>query len=409
MKSAFLKPRATLALALGLLGQSSSAPALFTFPVEGSLAGVNASSNRNDTGGNLKSTGGQASLSLGPVWAASAKQGLRFTPTYDFDYSGVNAVLKVEEEQLLFSQQMTNYVTLGGAYKTSADTRFGLKGFYDGFNGKVATDDIWFKGVYDYQDLGVDANWSSKWETRLPLRTTLGVRGTQRKFPHYVSLDAEQRHEKDSNIARGYVDLELVWNTATPVFTTLSLAHEASTYPESLVVDDSGTTNSATRRRDAVTSLSLSLPIQGLKQSWELAYELEARNSNLNYFDSQDFTYIPDYNDYAEHTFVLSWGYNFERAWLKVLRKPQITLGASAAARVYDQRLAKDEKGDYTTAKEVDNVWGLNLGLNSPLSSFLAFFLKIEFKGHKSNNQDSGTSMNNYNLTTTQLGLQFAF
>lgn len=410
MPSQPMKRGAHLVLALALAALAAEpVRAAFTFPIEGRLGFVNGSNNQRQSEDNLKSSGGDGELSLAPVWAAAGKTGLRFTPTYDFEYSGVNSVLRVEEALFLFSQQMTNNVTLGGAYKTSADTRFGLKAFYDGFNGKVATDDVWGKGIYDYQDLGADLSWSSKWATAVPLRTTLGLRGTQRKFPHYVSLDPEQRHEKDSNIGRIFMDIELVWNTKMPVFTTLSLSHEAATYQESLVVDDTGTTNSGTRRRDAVTSASLALPIQAEKQSWELAYDLEIRDSNYNYFDSQGPTYLEDFNDYAEHAFVLSWSYNFENAWIKVFKKPQLTFGTGATARVYKTRLAKDDKGEYTTSKQIDNIWSLDLGFNSPLASFIAFYFKIDFQGHNSNNQDTGTSLAKYNFVTTRLGTQFAF
>ena len=393
-----------MVLALGL---ARPAWAVFLFPIEGKLGLLNGANNQRNSEDNLKSSGSEVELSLAPVWAQRGKSGLRFTPTYDLDYNSVGTVLRVEEELFLFTQQMTNAVTLGGGYKTSADTRFGVKAFYEAFNGKVATDEPWTYGLYDYQDLGADLNWSAKWALRVPTRTTLGLRGTQRKYPHYVSLDAEERHEKDSNLGRAYFNLEFVWNTQTPVFTLISVSNESSSYAQSLIVDATGTTNSGERRRDSVTNFSISLPIEGEKQSWDLAYDLESRDSNLNYFDSQDLTYIPDYNDYAEHAFVLSFGYNFDGPWW-VLKKPQLTLGASATARVYAQRLAKNDKGEYTTAKEIDNTFGFDLGFNTPLASFLSAYLKVDFQGHRSNNADAGTSLANYNFTTTSLGTRFA-
>src|SRR4051812_34067433 len=124
-----------------------------------------------DAGKSLKDTnssGPQLSWVLNPLVNLPEWRSV-FSPSWDFDYSGVNNVLKVEDELYLFSQQMTNSFSLGGMSGPGPDTRFKFYGLLTEFNAKQVLDEPWGAGLYDYQDLGGRGSWSQKWDTGLPL------------------------------------------------------------------------------------------------------------------------------------------------------------------------------------------------------------------------------------------------
>ena len=93
------------------------------WPIEGQLGLDQGNDPKKTNAENLRSLGGDLSLSVAPVfyWPGSA---WRFTPSYDTNYSGVNNVLKVDENLYLFAQQWDQQLDMGGTLRPNADTRY---------------------------------------------------------------------------------------------------------------------------------------------------------------------------------------------------------------------------------------------------------------------------------------------
>ena len=391
-------------LIAGLLLPACFARGASTWPVEGRAGLVQGQNPAKSAQENLRSLGGEAELSVAPVWW-SEESPWRILPSWDFSYSGINNVLKVEEDLFLFAQQMTNRVDLGGAWRPDGDRRINGKIFYEAFNAKAAADEPWFRGLYDYQDTGLYVDWLRKWPTSVPMATTLGLKLTDRRYPHYVTLGEPELREKDSGIAKPYFSVDWAFERAV---LKVDYSVQSVDYREAVVTDPDGTTASATKRRDMVQSLTLGLPYQG--GSWDLfvEYALEARDSNYAVYDSSNNWYTSDYNDYADHAIRASWAWSFDDAW-GFLKAPQVSVGAEASYRAYATRLAKDADGIVTPTKEASSVTGLSLGLNSPVAEHWSVYADLDVKVYRSNNLDEASGLNNYRFNTLRLGGQLAW
>lgn len=396
------------ALVLALAFSSAPGWALEAiFPVEGKGGLVQGYNPRRRGEENLRSFGGELELSLFPIVGARGSH-WRFTPSYVVEYSGVNNVLQVDEELFLFTQQLTQTLNVGGAWRKDRYRRINFGAFYTGFNGKLAADEPWFKGLYDYRDVGLEASWRDAWGRSKSLSSTLGLRVTDRAYPNYWTLAEPQIREKDAVIIKPWLDLD--WSIRPQVHLSVGYALQSVAYKEALVVDESGTTAAATKRRDLLHLFKLGLPFKVGRQDWLLGYEVEIRGSNYSHFDNNNFVYTAAYNDYAEHRFNLSWAYSFERPWLwGWLKAPQIALDGRVTLRNYMGRLARDENGLPTSNKQQDSSYYLSLVFNSPLSDHWSGYLSVDTSLYRSNDLDESTTLNNYSFNTLRLGGQFAY
>jgi hypothetical protein len=394
-------------LCAALLAAAVSAP-LGAFelivPIEGKGGFVQGQNPKRSGEENLRSFGGEADFSIAPIlgWRGSK---WRFTPAYSFGYSGVNNVLKLDEDLFLFTQQMTNKVDIAGAWRKNKDVRVNFGAFYESFHGKLAADEPWFKGLYDYQDSGVEVSWRHGWGRSKAFSSTLGLRATNRIYPNNVTLAQPEVREKDAVIVKPYLGLEL--KASDKVHVALDWSLQAVEYKEAVVVDDTGTTAAGTKRRDTVSSFGLSAPMHFGRQDLYLAYGLESRGSNYGVYDSNNNYFTEGFNDYNEHRLSVSWGYGFG-AW-GWLQAPQVTLDGEVIARLYANRLARDENGVVTAAKQADQSYMLALGFNSPLSDHWSLYTQLEMSTYRSNDVDQSSSLNNYTFNTFRLGGQFAY
>lgn len=390
-----------LAVGLATAGQAYE----LIVPVEGKAGLVQGENPRRSSEENLRSFGGDAELSVSPVlgWRGS---NWRFTPDWQFTYSGVNNVLKLDEDLFLFTQQMTNKVDLAGAWRRDKHTRVNFGIFYEAFNGKLAADEPWFKGLYDYQDSGLDLSWRTAWGEQQALSSTLGLRLTGRLYPNNVTLATPPVHEKDAGIGKPYLSLD--WRASDKVHVALDWSLQSVEYKEAIVVDDSGTTAAGVKRHDTVSTFSLSVPIQAGAQDWYIAYGLESRLSNYGVYNSANNFFTPGFNDYNEHHLSLSWGYAFDEAW-GWFKAPQLTADGEVTARLYSNRLARDENGVPTASKQADQSYLLSLGLNSPVSDHWSLYTRLDLSLYRSNDLDQSVTLNNYSFNTFRLGGQFSY
>lgn len=395
----------------------SLAPALaeaakLSLASEGSVTGVSGWDPTRRSEDNMRGQGVDLNLYLQPL--ISMKDGSwLITPNYDFDYSSVNNVIVVDEEVFLYYQHMTNRIELGGAWRSRGGQRIGLKAFHTAVNGVGSVDEKLSTGVYNYNDSGLKASYSIKTPSRSNYSVGLSTYG--RKYPHYLSLDAAQRHEKDAAVAKFNADAEINWPTKTPFMSLLSYSLQSANYTDAPIIDETGTTNTAadggaTMRRDIVHTFGLTLPFEFGASKWGIGYALEARNSNVNHLDSSQFVYIPSYNSYVEHGMLFSFAWDFEGPWW-VLQAPEITLDADVHYRLYDERLAKKSDGTYEQypAKQADNRYQARIGFNSPVTKHWAFNSSMDFLGVTSNNLDATSSLVNYKFYTLRVGAQFSY
>lgn len=395
--------------ALIALAALSAAPLRAEFkalwPFEGSLAAINGSSPARSVSDNLKGSGGDLALRLDPVLGWTGSKWL-ILPSLSLDYQNANSIIKVQDERFEFLQQDTSRLELGLAYRRTPDQRFGVRLFGEGFQAKQAANEQITTGVYNYQDGGLSLDWRQKWDTATPFRSTLGLTATDRKYPNWQSLDPEQRPEKDQGIVKLYTDLEWAWSDS--VSTVLGLSLQSADYKASYVQDASGLTTTATKRKDAVLDLSLSAPMRFGRHGISSALDFQAWDSNFNYFDSQQGTFIKDYNDFALGRLDLGYSYDFRGPWW-FLDSPQLTLDLGLELRQYITRWARNTDGSFRDVKERDFIRDFTLGFNSAFSEHWGTFFKVNVQSAASNNYDQTSSLYNYAFTTSVLGVNFLY
>jgi hypothetical protein len=375
------------------------------WPTEGSLGAVNGSSPARSTEDNLKSSGAEVQLRFDPVLGWTGSRWL-ILPSVSGDWNSANSILKVEDQRFEFVQQDDTRLELGTAFRRTPDQRFGLRLFGESFQAKQAANEELATGVYNYQDGGLSLDWRQKWSTHTPFRSTVGLTLTNRKYPNWQSLDPTAKHEKDQDIGKLYTDLEWAWDEHYS--TLLGLSLQSANYTEGLTLDADGTTGSATKRKDTVLDLTVSVPMRFTRHGLNVGLEAQVWDSNLNIFDSQQGTYVADYNSFGLARAELGYSYDFKGPWW-FLDSPQASLDLALEVRQYKDRHAKNTDGSYREQLERDFVRDVTLGFNSAVSEHWGCFLKINIESAASNNYDQTSALYNYAFNTTILGVNFLY
>jgi hypothetical protein len=399
-----MKPQALLAAVL-----LSAAPLRADFkalwPFEGSLSAVNGSSPARSVSDNLKGSGGDFQLRLDPVLGWTDSRWL-ILPSGSADYQSANSIIKVEDERFEFLQQDTTRLELGTAFRRTPDQRFGARLFGESFQAKQAANEQIATGVYNYQDTGLSFDWRQKWDTETPFRSTLGLTITDRKYPNWRSLDPQQLPEKDQGIVKLYTDLEWAWSDS--VSSTLGVSLQSADYKASYIQDADGLTDTATKRKDTILDLSATMPMRFGRHGVNTGLSVEVWGSNFNYFDSQQGTFIKNYNDFASGRLDLGYSYDFHGPWW-FLDSPQLTFDLGLELRQYITRPAHNTDGTFREVKERDFTRDFTLGFNSAFTEHWGTFFKVNFESAASNNYDQTSALYNYAFTTTVLGVNFLY
>lgn len=396
--------RGILAAAL-LLGAPLRAEFKSVWPLDGSFAAINGSSPDRTLEENLKGSGGNLQFRLDPILGWTDSRWL-ILPSLMLDWQSANSIVKVQDERFEFLQQGTSRLELGTAFRRTPDQRFGLRLFGETFQAKQAVNEELTNGAYNFQDGGLSLDWRQKWGTNTPFRSTLGVTLTDRKYPNWQSLDPGQRSEKDQGIGKVYTDLEWAWNSAK-ASTILGLSLQSAAYREGLTIDSDGTTTAGTKRRDDVVDISLSLPMQFGRHGVSAALAAQLWDSNLNIFDSQQGTYIPNYNDFYLSRLDLGYAYDFGPWW--IFDSPQLTLDLGLEVRQYVTRPARNDDGSLRDVAERDFIRDFALGFNSAYTEHWGLFFKVNIQSASSNNHDRSSALYSYTFNTTALGLNFVY
>jgi hypothetical protein len=385
-----------------------------TWPFDGHIGFINSNIPGRTVEDNIKSSGGDLGLHFSPILGWDTSRWL-ILPELDIDTNSANTILKVDDERFVFLSQSTSNLELGTAFRRTPDQRFGFKLFGGGFQGKETVDETLQTGQYNYQDGGVQLDWRQKWDTSTPFRSTLGLRGTNRQYPNWQTLDPSARKEKDQAITKLYTDLEWAWNSM-PASTVVGLSLQSVDYVAAYILGPDSLT-STTKRKDSIVDLSLGLPMEFGKHGLELKARLESWTSNLNNYDSQNNYTTEKYIDFGEVGGGFGYSYDFKGPW-SFFDSPQLTVDLDLAQRVYVQRLPRntdgslDHKADGTVktdVKEADFTRNISLGFNSAYTEHWAFYVKFNNLYASSNNDDHSSALYNYIFNTFNFGFNFVY
>jgi len=377
-----------------------------TWPLDGRIALISSAAANRSNEDNLKSGGGQLGLNLAPILGWSDSRWL-LLPAVELDYNSANTILKVEDERFEFLQQNTVRLDLAAAFRRTPSQRFGLRVFGETFQAKQAANEDLATGQYNYQDSGIGLDWRQKWGDEQRLRSTLGLTATDRRYPHWQSLDPGQRSEKDQAITRLYTDVSYKWSSLD-ASTELGISMQNVDYKAGLTIDSTGTTEAAIRRKDAVLDLSLRMPLRLGRHDVMLGVGFESWDSNLNIFDVQNGYYLPNYNDFLQASADIGYAYSFDGPWW-FLDSPQLSLDVALELRQYSVRPARNIDGTLRDVAERDFTRNVTLGFNSAVSEHWACFFQVNQQAAASNNYDQTSALYSYLFNTVSLGANFSY
>jgi len=375
---------------------------------------------------NDQSSGQNAYLYAAPNLGFTEIPGLWITPAIEFEYSGANNILLIDDESFIFSKRYNFYYLLGLNYRFTPVWSAKLKGFGRMENTLDAADETVETGFYNYRDLGAWGEICARYGGRLlPMRTRLGYKGYMRRYPNYTNKELiaqleelfpgstselpPDMHEKDINVKGIWLRQELTWGKL-PLLTNLEAHFKDIDYTEMLSINEDGTF-SHDLRQDNYLELSLELPFLINKyHQLEFDYSHCLRASTQGVYDTNVPVYLENYYNYYQHHIRLL--YNFKFAFIRLGGFPlQGSLSLANQRRQYFNRPSV-QSGEYMFN---DPHWENNTDFGFILrQKLLAKWFNVFMSFHaisQTSNTDApeGTASSTYQYNTFTLGTAVSF
>jgi hypothetical protein len=423
-------------LALGLAG-SALAEIEFVPLVDASaaLTGGKFSADNTDADGNThapndNSTSGDFYFDYAPNFRFTELPNLWITPYVEFEYTGANNLLQIEDEAFIFTKRLYFYYVLGATYKFSPAWTVKAKGFGRLENNAETNDETLNNGRYSYRDGGGWLEGSAHYWPAVPQTTKFGYKAYMRRYPFYTNADVINRyketgntatasllpdnlHGKDINVNETWLRQEIAWGK-WPVLTNLELRGRMVRYTEMPVIIEDGT-YSQDLRQDAYVDASFELPIQLHRyHQIELDYAYELHGSNQNYYNNGETIYIGGYYNFYQNS--VRFLYNLTVPFKIAGYMPKVSLSISGQKRVYPGRpsrqktSANDVVGAFTGEAHWENVGDIGLILKQQLfADWFSLFLSYHGITQESNDNVNDSAPYNYKYNTFTLGSAVSF
>ncbi len=382
------------------------------------------------------SSSGDVYVSAAPNFRFTEVPGLWITPAVEFEYSGANNLLSIDDETFLFAKRLDLYYLIGANYALDRTWSAKLKAFGRLENVAEAADEDLLTGLYDYRDVGGWGEGSSVYSLGTPMRTRLGYKYYQRRYPNYSNAPFVAQYEqtvgpwpaelprdlreKDMNVSEAWLRQEVSWGDL-PVLTNLEVRGRFLDYTQMPVIIEDGTFSSDLRR-DTYLDLSLEVPwLLNKYHQLELDYGYRLRISKQNFYDmAQDpvtgeNTFLGGYYNYRQNSVRLL--YNFTLDWdlAGFPAKGALTLGWTN--RLYLSRPPRqktsstDEIGAYNFGgRHSESTLDAALTFRQALwASWFNLFVSFHLISQSSNTNVSDAASYNYQYHTITAGTGLSF
>jgi len=377
-----------------------------------------------------ESTGENIYLYLAPNLGFTDIPALWITPVIEFEYTGSNNLLNLDDDAFVFNKRLNLYYLLGINYAFNPVWSTKLKGFGRLERMAETADETLNNGLYNYNDIGAWGEISARYRLGLiPMRTKLGYKGYTRRYPNYSNADLVNQYEeisgdtstanaiplmyeKDINVGEFWLRNEMTWGRL-PVLTNAEIHFKGVYYTEMLKIQEDGTFSSDLRK-DAYIDLYLEFPFLINKyHQLELDYAYRLRGSNQGYYDTNNSVFFDGYYNYNQNRFRLL--YNFRFAFLITGFSPRGSVSLTWQQRNYYSRpsLQKSDNND-AVYKYDDPHWESNLDFGITLrqqlfAKWLNLFLSFHAITQKSNTNVEDAVSYNYKYNTFTLGTAVSF
>ncbi|NTV51823.1 MAG: hypothetical protein HGA76_02245 [Candidatus Firestonebacteria bacterium] len=429
-----------LAMAWGLAG--TAAAEIEFIPLVDASAAVssgkfetNSAGSQVDPAGNThspndNSSSGDFYLSLAPNFRFTGLPNLWITPYLEFDYTGANNLMQIEDEAFVFAKRLYFYYVLGASYDFNKTWTMKVKGFGRIENSAETKDESLNDGLYNYRDAGGWLEGRARYELGVPMATKWGYKAYLRRYPFYTNQDLinqyketgntltasllpEDLHEKDVNVNETWLRQEFAWGS-WPVLTNLELKGRLVRYTEMPVVIEDGTL-SPDLRQDVYVDAALELPVQLHRyHQIELDYQYELHGSNQNYYTTSGPLFIGGYYNYYQNS--VRFLYNAVIPLKLAGFMPKLAFSISGQNRVYPGRPSRqktsneDTVGAYTGQAHWENTADIGVVLKQQLfADWFALFFSFHGISQSSNDNVDDSAPYNFKYNTFTLGSALSF
>jgi len=392
------------------------------------LAGVNAFLTFSQLVGESSIIGGSATAAFAPVFRFN--DDLFFIGLYDGAYKKSKQVFAEDEGPRLTSENTRHSLTPTLRYVVSPRIVTNLSVFGTQSLSRETTDEDWYGGLYDYNELG--ASFTLNYLVTATAKSQKSIKFLfqrfKREYPNFSSLLTEcadasctltvpiagrEENEKDSY----GTTLLLTYNSLKAVGLSYSatFSYGFKDYVDKLVETDdclpppSICFRGGDKQRDDTYGANLNLVLRpGSKFYYQLTMSTEIKQSNQNFAEGS-FPNIVFHEDYYSYVmFNLTPGFTYSYAFSNTVK---LELGAaySVSRLEYDNRRARDGLGNAGGAKEIDWTHNLNVSAMYSINRRWSFGGKIDYNMARSNNKDERTFRYSYEIFNFSLGFSYKY
>lgn len=140
-----------------------------------------------------------------------------------------------------------------------------------------------------------------------------------------------------------------------------------------------------------------------VKTNLSLEMKLKTRDSNQNYYDTQQLYYFPRYYNYTEVTLIPAAHFKFEPGHLV------FSIGVDLTTRTYGGRMAQNKAGEYQDDNLFTNDVTLFTQLSYPLSKYFRISILADY--HKATSNNGFETYYSYSYTSSNylVGLSYEY
>ena len=393
------------------------------------LASVSAFVTFSELVGGSNIIGGNLTAALAPVVRFSDK--LFFIGLYDGSYKKSKQIFAEDRGPRLSSENTRHSFTPTLRYIVSQRVITNFSVFTTQSLSRETTDEDWYGGLYDYNELGVSATLnylvSATAESQKSIKFV--VQRFKREYPNFSSLLTEctdascsatvqiagmEENEKDSygtTVILSYSSLKSVGLSYSAAFSwsfkdyddKLVETNDCSLPPPSICFRGSD------KQRDDSYGANITFILRpGTKFDYRLTMSTETKQSNQNFVEGSFPSTVFHENYYSYVTLNLAPGFTYTHSYSETV-KLEVGLGYSLSRREYDKRRARDGLGNVAGEKEIDWTHNLNLNAMYSINAHWSFGGIIDYNMARSNNKDERTFRYSYEIYNLSLGFSYKY
>ncbi|MEW6555916.1 MAG: hypothetical protein AB1349_01005 [Elusimicrobiota bacterium] len=363
--------------------------------------------------GESDSFAGNTDIFFAPVINFSEKTAL--LPIYQGVYSGTKDVKELVGGGTLTREILDNLLTLKFIRKFSDTLKGKAKLGYKLEYLKETEDEKLGDGLFDYGRIiaGLEAE---KMFNRTNVR--IGYDFYMMNYPNYASLvttyqtsiDTATYTEISQNAGEDVLDysahelfVETLYKFSETTLGKLSYNIALKNFTDQTIVEESGSFTSD-KRNDLVHLLTLGISQKLRRVSVALYDTIQIYTSNQNSYDANRTQFNANYYNFVQNSISPALTFALGKSGTT-----KLNLWWEIVTRVYQDRPAQDESGNYQTAKitQTTNTTGVSLAI--PVYKMLSLKTAASYRGSVSNNKYEANYRYNYNTSNYFVGINWEY